>query len=182
MNIENSTTIAAAKPIAVTAGRPAMSETGDGDDDGHAGEQHGLTGGGVGDTGGVLDRHPLVEVLTVAGDDEQCVVDADAEADHRRDHRRDHGRVDEVGHDADAAESDAQPEQGGHDRDRHRDQRTERDEQHDHRDGETDVLAAVDLDVDQGAGELGLDAAFAGDARLLRRRASACSLSIGSTE
>ena len=58
---------------------------------------------------------------------------------------------------------DAEPEQRGHDRDRHRDHRTERDEQHDHRDGETDVLAAVDLDVDQRAGELGLDAVFAGD-------------------
>ena len=99
----------------------------------------------------------------MAGDDEQRVVDADTEADHRSDHRRGDGRVDEVGHDADAAEADHQPEQRGDDRDRHRDQRPERDQQHDHRHGETDVLAAFDLGVDQGAGELGLDATFAGD-------------------
>ena len=32
---------------------------------------------------------PSCEVLAVAGDDEQRVVDADAETDHRGEHRRD---------------------------------------------------------------------------------------------
>ena len=53
-----------------------------------AGEQHRLTGGRDGVAGRLLDRHAVGEVLAVAGDDEQRVVDADAEADHRAERRR----------------------------------------------------------------------------------------------
>ena len=48
-------------------------------------------------------RHALVQVLAVPGDDEQGVVDADAEADHHAERRRRLGHVDEAGDDADAA-------------------------------------------------------------------------------
>ena len=99
----------------------------------------------------------------MTGDDEQRVVDADAEADHRGDHRRGDRRVDEVRHDPDAAETDGEPDQCGHDRHSHGDQRTEGDEQHDHRDGEADGLVAFDLLGDQRAGQLGLDTLLAGD-------------------
>ena len=65
------------------AGQPGEEQSEDGDDDGRAREQHGLPGGGDRGAGRVLDAHALVEVLAVPGDDEQRVVDADAEADHR---------------------------------------------------------------------------------------------------
>ena len=56
----------------------------------------------IGGAGGVLDAHALVEVLAVAGDDEQRVVDADAEADHRAQDQRELGDVDEGRQHADA--------------------------------------------------------------------------------
>ena len=42
----------------------------------------GLAGGRDGAAGRLLDGHPGRQVLAVAGDEEQRVVDADAEADH----------------------------------------------------------------------------------------------------
>ena len=86
--IETITTSATATPIGADGREPGEEQAEDGDDDGGAGEQHGLAGGGVGGAGGVLDAHAVVEVLAVPGDDEQRVVDADAEADHDAEDQR----------------------------------------------------------------------------------------------
>ena len=56
----------------------------------------------IGGAGGVGDAHALVEVLAVAGDDEQRVVDADAEADHHAQDQGELGDVQERGQHADA--------------------------------------------------------------------------------
>ena len=60
-------------------------QAGDRDDHRDAGEEHGQTGGRVGPADRLGDRHALGEVLPVPGQDEQRVVDADAEPEHRRD-------------------------------------------------------------------------------------------------
>ena len=130
------------QPIAVIGREAGEEQAEDGDDDGGAGEQHGLTGGGVGGAGRVLDAHALVEVLAVSGDDEQRVVDADAEADHHAEDQRDLGHVRERRQDADAGDADEDADQRGDDREAHRDHRAEGDEQHDDGDAEADQLAA----------------------------------------
>ena len=47
-----------------------------------------MTGSGVRRSRGVGDAHALVQVLAMAGDDEQRVVDADTEADHHAEDQR----------------------------------------------------------------------------------------------
>ena len=58
--------------------------------------------------------------VAVAGDDEERVVDADAEADHQRELGGEVGHVDEVAAEPDHAEPGAEAEQRGHDRQAHR--------------------------------------------------------------
>ena len=130
----------------------------DGDDDGGAGEQHGLAGGGDGGAGGVGDAHALVEVLAVPGDDEQGVVDADAEADHGAQDEGELGDVEEGRQDADGGGTDEDAHQGGDDRQAHGHHRAEGDEQHDDGDADADQLAArgVLCQLGEGAGELDL--------------------------
>ncbi len=142
-------------------------ESEDGDHHGRAGEQHGLPGGGVRGSGRVLDAHALVQVLTVAGDDEQCVVDADAETDHHAQDQRELGDVHEGGEHADAGGADEQAHECSDDRQAHGDDGAEGDQQHDDGDGDADELAAGVLLVEESElpGELGLHAAVAGVAR-----------------
>ena len=85
------------------------------------------------------------QVLAVARDDEQRVVDPDTEADHRD------GRGGEVGHVEDGAQTQhdrdtgADAEQRGADRQAHREHRAEREQQDDHRGEDPDALGdAVD--------------------------------------
>ena len=85
---------------------------------------------------------PGLEVLTVPGQDEQRVVDADTETEHHADDGGDLGHGDDAGHDADAADADQEADQGDHDRQAHRDERAERDGQHDDGDQDADLLAA----------------------------------------
>ena len=87
----------------------------DGDHDGRAREQHGLSGGGVGGAGGVGDAHALVHVLAVTGDDEERVVDADSEPDHHADDLRDARHFAEPGEDAHARSTDEDADQRGAD-------------------------------------------------------------------
>ena len=68
---------------------------------------------------------PSLQALPVAGDDEQGVVDADAEADHRHHRRREVGHRDDVAEQRDEGRGDAEAEQGGADRQAHRQHRTE---------------------------------------------------------
>ena len=120
-----------------------------------------------GGAGGVGDAHAVVQVLAVAGDDEQRVVDADAEADHHAEDQREVGNVDERRQDADAGGADEHAHQRSDDRQAHRDDGAERDEQHDDCDGDADQLAArrVLRDLRELAGEVRLDAVGAGDRR-----------------
>ena len=95
----------------------------------------------------VLDARAAFEVLSVAGDDEQRVVDADAEADHR------HHRGGEVGHRDDVAgerherRGDAETEQGDADRQAHGEHRTEREDEDDDRGDEAVDLALGELEL-----------------------------------
>ena len=122
-----------------------------------------LAGGGVRRAGGVGDAHAVVQVLAVAGDDEQRVVDADTEADHHAEDHREVRDVDERRQDADAGRADEHAHERGDDRQAHRDDGAERDEQHDDRDGDADELAARRRPC-ATCGEL------AGEVRLARRR------------
>ena len=108
-------------------------------------------------------RSRRTERLAEAGEDEQRVVDADAEADHRRELGGEVGRVDNVREEGDQAETGAEAEQRRDDRQPHRDHRAERDQQHDNRceqadgrgDPEAGLLGLLDglpaeLDVQPG--------------------------------
>ena len=72
-------------------------------------------------------------VLAVPGDDEQGVVDADAEPDHRADGRRGGGDVQAAGQQHDAAEPDGDGDQREHDRHEGGHDRAEGDEEDDER-------------------------------------------------
>ena len=117
----------------------------DRDDDGGAGEEHRLAGGGVRSSGCVVDAHALVEILAVPGDDEQRVVDPDTEADHRAQDQREFGDVHDGRQHSDGGGADEDAEECRHDRKAHRDHRAEREQQHDDRDADADQLAARDL-------------------------------------
>ena len=116
------------------------------DDHGDAGEEHGPAAGvdRLGDR--VLDVEAELEPVPVAGDDEQGVVDADAEADHG-DHRRG-----EVGHRDDVAgqrherRGDAEAEQRGADRQAHRQHRTEGQDEDDDGGDDAEDLALGQLE------------------------------------
>ncbi len=83
----------------------------------------------------------FVQGFSIAGADEQRVVDTDPDTDHRGHlwrERRNVGETREQGHDG---ETDTDPEQRGHDREAHREHRSERDEQDDHGREDADGLA-----------------------------------------
>ena len=82
------TTIAAAWPSIVMKRQAGDRQREQGDDDGAAGERHGATGRRRRVADGVVDAATLMTRRAGPGDDEQRIVDADAEADHRRDGRR----------------------------------------------------------------------------------------------
>ena len=101
------------------------------DDDDEAGEHHGPPGRRDRADGGPSWLLPLGEVAAEPGDDEQRVVDADAEADHRR---GGWGPVRDVDHPAqELAERDrgAEAEHGGDQRQPHRDRGPEGEQQDD---------------------------------------------------
>ena len=100
--------------------------------------------------------------LAEAREDEQRVVDPDAEPDHRGELGGEVGRVDDVREQRDHAEAGAEAEQRGDDRQAHRDQRAERQQQHDDRreqpDGRGDAEAGLLGRLDRLAAELDLQA------------------------
>ena len=118
-------------------------QAGDGDDDGGAGEQDRGPRRGDGPAGRLLDRHAQPQVLAVAGDDEQGVVDADAQADHGGEDRGDRVHVDNGGHERDQPEAGGQADQGQADGQAHGDDRPERDQQHHDGDQDADGLLAT---------------------------------------
>ena len=130
---------------------------GERDDHRAAGEEHGLARGRDRLHHRRFRSQAVLQALPVARDDEQRVVDADAEADHRRELRRELGHRQHVGEQADAREGDADAEQRVQDRQAHRQQRAEDDEQdHDGR-AEADRLCKAELRLPhEVAGQLDL--------------------------
>ena len=134
------------------------------DHDRGAGEQHGAAGG----VERRLDRLLHVAavgavVLAKARDDEQRVVDADAEADHQRQLGGEARHVDHVAGEVDHPDPGAEAEQRGRDREPHRAERSEADQQDhdrgrdpdDRRESERCLLGLLDrlaaeLDVERG--------------------------------
>ena len=80
--------------------------------------------------------------LAIAVDDEERVVDADAEADHGSERGREGCDVHEARHDVHEGEPHAQADERDDDRQTCRDDRTEGDEQDDDRDEDADRLTA----------------------------------------
>ncbi|MEI2653793.1 MAG: hypothetical protein V9G12_16890 [Microthrixaceae bacterium] len=119
------------------------------DHHGGAGEDHGSPGGLHGDHGGRTRRVPGVEAFPVAGDDEEGVVDADAEPDHDPED----GGVVRDGEDV--AEEQGDPDAGGDtaecdgDREAHGEHRPEGQDQDDHGEGEAEELGLRGVDHGQ---------------------------------
>ena len=90
----------------------------------------------------LVELHPLLAVVAVAGDQEERVVDADAEADHRRDRRSDRRDGHAMAEERDERQPHDQAEHCRDDRQSHRDERPEREREDDHRGGQADDLAA----------------------------------------
>ena len=109
-------------------------------DDGDAGEDHGPAGGVHRGDGRLAGRAAGVESLPVAGDDEQGVVDADAEPDHDPEEGGEVGDVEDVAEDDDQAHPGPDSAEGDRDGQAHREDRAEGEDQHDDGEGEADEL------------------------------------------
>ena len=147
------------------------------------GEEHGAARGGARLGGGVARRQPFVQELPEPRDDEERVVDPDAEADHRHEQRRDRVDVGQAGEDEEQEERGRDGRERERDRDRRRDERAEDDEQHDERREQAEQLLrslldrrelGVAVELDRHAGRLDrlADRVLDGDDRVavLRRR------------
>ncbi len=149
---------------AVHVGQAGEGEAEHGDHDDRAGEDHAAAGGGDGLEHRVVDGLPVGEGGAEAGQDEQGVVDADADPDQAGDRGRPVGDVDHVGEQHDqAAGGDAEAEEGDQERQAGRDDRAEGDQQHDRGAEEAEALGAGRLlrGVDRIAAELDLEAVAA---------------------
>ena len=118
---------AAARPITDRNGMLTTQQADQGDDHGHAGEHDGAAGGARRLGHGLAQLHALGQVLLVAGEDEQRVVDADGEAEHRGQDRRGLGQVDHARERGQAGHADAHAERGGQQRHARGEQRGQRD-------------------------------------------------------
>ena len=117
------------------------------DDHRDPGEQDGPSTGVHRLDDGFLDVQSEAEPLAVASDDEQRVVDADAESDHG-DHRgHEVGHRDHVAEQRDQREADAKTEQGGADRQPHRQHRAEGQDQDDDGGDDAEDLALGQLEL-----------------------------------
>ena len=113
-----------------------------GDDHGDAGEHDGAARRRHRARDRLAHVRAAVELVAVAEDDEERVVDADAEAEHRRQRRRHHRDVDEVAEQPDQPEAGDQRDDGGEDRHAGGDERAEGDREDHDAGGQADHLAA----------------------------------------
>ena len=88
-----------------------------------------------------------MELLPVAGDDEQRVVDADAEPDHDADERGEVGHLEQVAEENDQRAADADAEQRDPDGQAHCEDRPERDDEDDDREGESEDLRVPVVEI-----------------------------------
>ena len=105
---------------------------------GGAGEDHGPAGRVERSRGGVLTGQAAADPLPVAGDDEQRVVDANADADHEPEGRSELGHGHDVAQHDDAGRPDSHAGQGRGDGQAHGHYRAHRQYQHEHREGKPD--------------------------------------------
>jgi len=107
----------------------------------------------------------------VAGDDEQRVVDADTETDHHAEDQGELRHVHEGREHTDRRGADEDADECGDDRQAHRDDGAERDQEHDDGDSDSDELTARVLlcELRHLPGELDADPAPAGMVGHLRR-------------
>jgi hypothetical protein len=110
------------------------------DHHGGAGEQHGPPGGVERDGHRLAHGVAVVELLAVAGDDEQRVVDADAQPDHHAQERGEVGDGHEVAEDGDDHRAEADAEQRHAHGQAHGQHRAERHDQDDDGEGQADLL------------------------------------------
>ena len=103
-----------------------------------AGEQDSPARGVHRDGDGGVDGIAALAVLAKAGDDEQRIVDPDPQTDHGGQLGGEIGDLDDVRSQAGETDADPEAEQGGHDRQAHRDKRPEGDQQHDDRGEQSD--------------------------------------------
>ena len=110
--------------------------------------------------------HSARQILAVLVDREQRVVDADSEADHDGQRGPDRRDREHVGEQADDAKRSDQAEDGGQDRQAHRDEAAERERKDDHRGEQAHRLAALRRRGGKGAADgspgRDLDALFLG--------------------
>ena len=138
-------------------------ETGDGDRDGETGEDHRSPRRRARLGRRVARWQTLVEVLAEPRDDEQRVVDADADPDHRHEDRRDRVDARQPGEDEEQDERRSDGDERERDRDGGRDERPEDEQQDDERGEEAEQLLRALLD----RRELGVAVELGGDARRL---------------
>jgi hypothetical protein len=149
---------------AVHVGQAGQREPEDGDHHGGAGQDHAAPGGGDGLDDGVMRILAVGQRGAEARQDEQRVVDADADPDQAGDRRRPVGDVDDVREQHDQpARRDAEAEEGDQQRQAGGDHRAEGDQQHDRGAEEPEALRAGGLlrGVDRIAAELDLEAVAA---------------------
>jgi hypothetical protein len=137
-------------------------QAGDGDHHDQAGGDHRSTrrGGRLG--GGVARAVSEGDLLPVAPDDQQRVVDAGAEAEHYRDDRRELRQAERLRQRREQDLAGHNAEQRAHDRRRHRSERAEQEGQQDDRNRHSDQLAGRRIllggEVDQNAARGDVDA------------------------
>ena len=134
-------------------------QAGDGHHDDRSRRHHRGAGGGVRHARGVADAVAARQLLSVAPDDQQRVVDARAEPEHDAERGREAGEVGEGAGELQQQQAARQRDQRRDQRQRHRRHRAEHEREHDDRHRHADQLA------DRGGGLLGLvhDRPVAGD-------------------
>jgi hypothetical protein len=105
-----------------------------------------------------MPLHAVGRLVALLGDQEQCVVDADAQADHGGQGRPDRGDGHHVAEQADEAEPDGQADHRGDDGHAHRHQAAEGERQDQHGGEQADDLAALGRRLGQDAAEVAADA------------------------
>ena len=121
------------------------------------GEHDGLARRGARDADRVQRLHAVVQVLPVARDDEQGVVDPDAQADHRRQDRGELRHARERRQDQREAGPRGEADHRRADRQAHRDDGAERDQQDDHRGQQADQLGRTRAGLRPERGVLAAD-------------------------
>ena len=119
-------------------------------DYGNTGEQNSATGAVHGVDRGVFVAQARAQTISVSSDDEQGVVDTDAEADHDADEGREVGNGKELCGNRQESGADEDAEERSADRKSHGEYRTERKDEDDDRERETDEFRLWRFELTEG--------------------------------